>query len=180
MFKLRNTQLLLVLTFILLFSGCIKKLDTNGLTLQIDESQLNNPSEKFPMRKSFVIANVEIKQPHIFIKENTNKITANANIQLAAVFFPKTQGILQLSGTPYFNKEDSSIYLKDVEIEKLELINTNIDKAFSNALLSSFSPIVDEIFKTMPIYKIKKDSFKGSFVKDMKIENSELLVTFGL
>jgi hypothetical protein len=32
----------------------------------------------------------------------------------------------------------------------------------------------------MPIYKIKENSFKGSFVKDVKIENSELLVTFGL
>ena len=180
MFQFKKAQLLLIISLLVLFSGCIKKLDTNGLTLQIEESELNKSSNKFPIKKSFVIANVQIQQPHIFIKENTNKIAAKLDVEFAAIFLPKTNGILEISGNPYFNKEDSAIYLKDVEIEKLELTNTNIDKTFTNTLLSSFAPVVDEIFKTIPIYKIKKDSFKGSFVKDIKIENSELLVTFGL
>eukprot|EP00920_Eleutheroschizon_duboscqi_P039124 GHVT01094107.1.p1 GENE.GHVT01094107.1~~GHVT01094107.1.p1 ORF type:complete len:181 (+),score=6.38 GHVT01094107.1:36-578(+) len=180
MLSLKKLQILSVLILVVLFSGCIKKLDTDGLTLKIDESELNNSSKKFPIRESFVIANVEIEQPHIFIKENTNKIAASVNIKLAAIFLPKTNGSLLISGNPYFNKENSAIYLKDVEIEKLDFTNTNIGQAFSKTLLSSFSPVIDDIFKTMPIYKIKKDSFKGSFVKDVKIENSELLVTFGL
>ena len=180
MFAFKKTQLVLIISLLVLFTGCIKKLDTNGLTLQIDESELNRSSSKFPIQKSFVIANVQIEQPHIYIKENTNKIAANVAVEFAAIFLPKTNGTLEISGNPYFNKEDSAIYLKDVEIEKLELTNTNIDKAFSNTLLSSFAPIIDEIFKTMPIYKIKKDSFKGSFVKDVKIENSELFITFSL
>lgn len=176
----KKTQLLFIVLLIVVFSGCIKKLGTDGLTLKIEESQLNNNSKKFPIKRSFIVANVEIEQPHVFIKENTNKIAAQVDIKLAAIFLPKTEGSLQISGNPYFNKEDSAIYLKDVEIENLELTNTNLGKTFSKTLLSSFSPVIDEIFKTMPIYKIKEDSWKGSFVKDVKIEDSELLVTFGL
>ena len=42
------------------------------------------------------------------------------------------------------------------------------------------NPVFNNIFTTMPIYKIDKTSFKGSFVKDVKIVDSELFVTFGL
>ena len=124
----KKTQLLFIVLLIVVFSGCIKKLGTDGLTLKIEESQLNNNSKKFPIKRSFIVANVEIEQPHVFIKENTNKIAAQVDIKIAAIFLPKTEGSLQISGNPYFNKEDSAIYLKDVEIENLELTNTNLGK----------------------------------------------------
>jgi hypothetical protein len=175
-----KVQTLSIVFLLVLFTGCIKKLDTDGLTLKIQESQLNKNSSKFPMKKSFLIANIEIIQPKISVKENTNKLQALVDINVSAIFLPKTQGTVVVLGTPYFNKEQASIYLKDVSIEKLDFKNKDVSESVSLSVLSTMAPILDEIFKTMPIYKIKENSFKGSFVKDVKIEDSELLVTFGL
>jgi len=181
MYIFKKLQILMFLSFLILFSGCVRNLDTNGLTLKIDESELNkSASDKFPIRKSFVVANVEIDKPNIYIKENTNKIAASLDINLVAIFIPKTKGSLQVSGKPYFDKTNSYIYLRDVSIEKIDFSNSKVAQKIPTALLSSLAPLIDEIFKKVPIYKIKKDSWKGSFVKDMKVENSELLVTFGL
>lgn len=179
MYLFKKTHIFAILSFILLFSGCIKKFDTDGLTLKIDESELNKTSEYFPIKQDFVFANIDIKQPNIFIS-NTNRLNANMNINLSAIFIPSANGTFTLSGNPYFDKEKSAIFLRDIQVEELRFSNMNIDKNLADMVFSNMKPIIDTIFSNMPIYKIDKSSFKGSFVKDVKIEDSQLLVTFGL
>ena len=55
-----------------------------------------------------------------------------------------------------------------------------IDKNFVNTIITNTKPVIDNVFNRIPIYKVDKSSFKGSFINDIKIEDSELLVTFGL
>jgi hypothetical protein len=62
----------------------------------------------------------------------------------------------------------------------LKFTNIEIDKNFVNTLVSNTKPVIDDIFNTIPIYEVDKSSFKGSLIKDIKIEDSQLLVTFGL
>lgn len=179
MYLHKKSQILFILSLILLFSGCIKKLDSDGLTLKIEESELNKSSKDFPMKKDFIFANIQIEKPHIFIN-NKDRINANINLNLSTIFIPSTNGVFTLSGNPYFDKEKSAIFLKDIQIEELKFSNTNINRNFTNMLVSNMKLVLDNIFTNIPIYEIDKSSFKGSFVKDIKIEDSELLVTFGL
>ena len=174
---MKNLLLALLLVFL---TGCIKKLDTDGLTLKIDESELNKSSKEFPMKKNFVFANIQLEKPYIFIKDGTNRINAKIDISLSTVFMPSSFGTFALSGKPYFDKEKKAIFLEDVNIEELEFSNLDLSKNFTNMIMSNMKPVIDNIFTNIPIYEIDKSSFKGSFVKDVKIENSELLVTFGL
>jgi hypothetical protein len=173
-------QTLLLTSILLLISGCIRDVGLNGLTMNIDNEQLNKPSNKFPIKRDFVVANLEIKQPNIFIKDGENRISAKLDINISAIFIPKTAGKFEISGVPYFNKENASIYLNDVTIENIDFTDAKIDTRILSTLTSNIKPVINSMFKQIPIYKIKEDSFKGSFVKDVKIENSELLVTFGL
>ena len=179
MYLYKKAYILTILSFILLFSGCIKKFNTDGLTLKIDESELNKPSKYFPINQNFVFANIDIQQPNIFISD-TNRLNANMNMNLAAIFIPSANGVFTLSGNPYFDKEKSAIFLRDIQIEELKFSNMNIDKNFTDLVFSNMKPVIDTMFSNIPIYKIDKSSFKGSFVKDVKIEDSELLITFGL
>ncbi len=179
MYIQKKFQILLVLVFLVLSTGCIKKFDTDGLTLRIEENQLNNFSQEFPIRQNFVFANIELLKPHLFIKEGTNRLSATINLNISAIFIPNSNGTFLLSGVPYFDKEKSAIFLKDIELDELKMTNVNIDKNLLNTIVANTKPIIDNIFNTIPIYKIEKSSFKGSFVKDVKIEDSELLVTFG-
>ena len=175
--KLNTILIVLILT---LFTGCVRDVGLNGLTMNVSDEQLNKPSSKFPIKRDFVLANVGINQPNIFIKDGENRISAKLDINLSTVFMNTSTGKFEISGVPYFKKENSSIYLSDVNIENIDFTDAKIDKNILNTLTSNIKPILDSIFKQIPIYEIKKDSFKGSFVKDVKIEDSELLVTFGL
>lgn len=177
---LKKSHLLFIIALTLLFTGCVKSLNTDGLTLKLDSSELNShASDKFPIQKSFVVANIEVDKPNIYIKED-DKISASLDMVLNAILLPTTKGSIKISGKPYFDKEESAIFLRHVEVENLDFSNKDISKVVNKTLLSSIKPLVDEIFKTIPIYKIPKNSFRGSFVKDIKVENQELLVTFGL
>jgi hypothetical protein len=165
---------------ITLFTGCVRDVGLNGLTMNVNDEQLNKPSSKFPIKRDFILANVEVNQPNIFIKDGEDRISAKLDINLSTVFMAKSTGKFEISGVPYFNKENASIYLNDVIIQNIDFTDAKIDKNILSTLTSNIKPILDSIFKQIPIYTIKKNSFKGSFVKDVKIEDSELLVTFGL
>jgi hypothetical protein len=178
MYNYKKIQILLVLFTFLFFTACIKKFDSEGLTLKIEENELNNFSQEFPIRQNFVFANIELLKPHLFIKEGTNKLSANINLNISAILVPSSNGTLLFSGTPYFDKEKSAIFLKDIELDDLNMTNVNIDKTILSTIVANSKPIIDNIFNTISVYKIDKSSFKGSFVKDVKIEDSELLVTF--
>ena len=179
MYLQKKLHLILILFSLLFFTACIKKFDSDGLTLKIEENELNNFSQQFPIRQNFVFANIELLKPHLFIKEGTNKLSANINLNISAILVPNSNGTLLFSGTPYFDKEKSAIFLKDIELDELKMTNVNIDKTILNTIVANAKPVIDNIFNTIPVYKIDKSSFKGSFVKDVKIEDSELLVTFG-
>ena len=176
----KKLQILLVLFSLLFFTACVKNLDSNGLTLKIEESELNNFSQEFPINQDFVFANIQLQKPHIFVKDGTNRLAASINMSFSTIFLPSSDGTFSISGTPYFDRENSAIYLKNIQMEDLKLTNVTIDKNIVNALVVNTKPIIDNVFNTIPIYKIDKSSFKGSFINDIKIENSELLVTFGL
>lgn len=181
LYKYKSMKLFAVILAFFILSGCgLKSISSDGLTLKIDESELNQSMEDFPIKKNFIIANVEVNKPKIYIKKGTNRINASMNTNLSAIMLASTKASFELSGEPYFKKEDSAIYLKNVNIEELKFLNLNLDKSFINLFVSNMKPLIDTIFANIPIYKIKKDSFRGSFVKDIKIEDSELLVTFGL
>ena len=173
-------QILVFSLLLVLFTGCVKNIDSNGLTLNVPQSELNTKSSKFPIKKNFVFANVNIEQPKIFIKEGQDRLSAKIDLSLSALFIPKSKGVFEISGVPYFNKEKSAIFLEDVNIEDLTFTDLVLNKNFTKNLITNMTPIIDQIFSNIPIYEIDKSSFKGSFVKDVKIENSELLVTFGL
>lgn len=171
---------LIFLGILVLFSGCIKKLDSDGLTFKINENELNKSSKEFPIKKDFVFANIELMKPNIFIKEGTNRLNASIAMNISAIFVPQANSSIAISGVPFFNKENSSIYLKDIQIEKFDFSNLDINREFANLIITNMKPVIDNIFTNIPIYQLDKSSLKGSFVKDIKIENSELLVTFGL
>ena len=90
-----------------IFTGCIKKLDSEGLTLQIQESELNNFSQKFPINQDFVFAFVQLEKPYIYIKNGSNRLTATINTNFSTVLcLIQGEELFSLTGSPYFDKKN--------------------------------------------------------------------------
>lgn len=176
---LRKSQILLLALFAIIFTGCVQNIGPDGLTLRLSPSQLNMESNQFPIRKNFTVADVAIQKPNLSIN-NTNQIAADINLDLRAILMPTTKATLAIAGEPYFNKEKGAIFLRNVAINNIGFSNNSIAKSFSSSLIPSLGPLIDELFKNIPIYKLDKGSFQGQFVKDVKVQDQALLVTFGI
>lgn len=166
---------------VLLFfsAGCsVKNISSDGLTLRVTQSELNSHFKDFPIEKDYVFANIRVEKPKLFIKKGSKRINASMDTFVSAVMIPEKSGSFSISGIPYFNQKTKSIYLKNIHVEKFQIQDAPITKELANLLLSNLRPVIDNIFKKFPIYKVEKTSFLGNKVKNIKIEDGELLLHF--
>lgn len=172
---------LVLVIFTLFFSGCIHSVNKQGLVMSISESKLSSSfQDSFPIKKDFILGKLAIDNPKVKLPKNTNKIQVGIDLKLSSLFTPTQKGSFEISGIPSFKKENRGIYLKDIKIENISYGSIKLGDTFTQSFLTIFEPMVNEVFKDHPIYTIKRDSFQGTFVKNIKIEDSELLVTYGL
>ena len=65
-------------------------------------------------------------------------------------------------------------------IEKLDINGYKLASFLQDSAGDVIKPVIDELFRKIPIYKIDKNSIQGSFVKSVSVEDGSLLVRFGL
>jgi len=171
----------IVVVFSIFFTGCVQEVNKEGVTLGISGNQLTDSfKDSFPFEKNFVFGDLALKKPSIQMPKESNRINASIELGLKTLFTNAIRGNFTISGEPKFNQKDSSIYLQNLQLESFDFGRLKISDEFANTFRGAVRPMVNEIFKNYPIYKIPKDSFQGKFVKNIKVENSKLLVTYGL
>jgi hypothetical protein len=169
------------LFIIVISTGCVSPISKQGLVVSLSQNQLSNSFNKsFPINKNFVFGNILIDNPQITMPKNSKRIKAGISLDFTTIFTAKLKGKFSISGEPLFNKNETSIYLHNVRIEEFNFNNNKIGNTFSKSFLSSLQPMVNELFKKYPIYKIPEESFQGTFIKDVKVKNSQLLITYGI
>lgn len=174
-------QFLALLTLILFINGCVHQVNKEGLTLSLDESQLSESfKDKFPIKQEFVFGKVEINKPLIDIPKNSKRINTKIALRFTTMFTNALSGNFSISGEPFFDKKEASIYLQNIKIENFALSNFKIDDKFSKTFLITLKPMIDKVFKKFPIYRIPKESFHGNFIKNIKIKEEKLLITYGI
>lgn len=173
--------LVIFMLFSLLLSGCIHQLGKDGLTLSISEKQLSDSfDESLPYKKDFVFGNISIDNPKIKLLKKSNRVQAGIDFGLKTVFTSALQGKFKISGEAVYNKEKAAIFLHNIKLENFAFNQLKISDDFSKTFYLALEPMINEVLKLYPIYKVPKDSIHGSFVKDIKVENSKLLVTYGI
>ena len=170
-----------ILLIVLFLSACNQSLNKEGITLNITEEKLNESfKESFPFKKDFNFGNLSLKNPKIKMHKELNRIQADLDFGLKTIFTGTIKGAFSISGEPLFKQENSSIYLKNVILEDFNFGRLKISDEFSTTFKTALQDMINEVLKTYPIYRISKDSIQGSFVKSIKINDSKLLITYGI
>lgn len=182
MYSYKNLYSIILSIFIILtFTSCVHNINSKGLTLSVTDSELTQSfNDSFPIKKDFIFGSIQVENPKIDIFKDSQRVTSSINLNFSTLFTNTQKGNFTISGEPYFNKEESSIHLQDVRIERFEFAKLRLGKKFDETFLKTLSPMVDRLFQKIPIYKIPKDSFNGNFIKDIKIGDSKLLITYGI
>ncbi len=164
----------------LLFTGCIQNISPNGLTVRVPASTVTSSLEKqFPIKQSLQYGDVELSNPKALLTRGSNRVVTGTSIGFSSALIPKQTGKLYVSGIPSFDAQTGNIYLKEPMIDKLEFNGYKLSDYLQGPLKSAIIPIINELFRTTPIYTVNRSSLQGSFVKNVVVDNGELLVTFG-
>ncbi len=164
-----------------IFSGCIQNITPQGLTVSVPASQITKSlEEQFPITKDFDYGKITLEDPKASLRAGSNRVIAGTSISVSSALTPKQSGSLFVSGTPYFDAKSGAVYLREPNIEKLEFNGYEIASFMQGPLKSALIPIINEVFKSRPIYTLNKSSFQKSFVNNIRVEDGELLITFGL
>lgn len=178
---MKRLTIMIALFISLSFTGCIQDISQNGLTVRIPASTVTSALEKqFPIKQNFAYGDVELSNPKALLKRGSNRVMTGTSIAFANALIPKQKGSLYVSGVPFFDAQSGAVYLREPMIDKLDFNGYNLSSMISGPLKSAITPIINEIFRTTPIYHVNQNSIQGSFVKNVVVDNGELLVTFGL
>ncbi len=178
---MKKITIMITLLLSLLLTGCIQDISPQGFTVRIPASTVTSALEQqFPIKQSFAYGDVELSHPKALLSRGSNRVVTGTSIGFSNAFIPKQKGSLYVSGIPYFDAQSGAIYLREPMIDKLEFNGYKLSSMIQGPLKSAIIPIVNEIFRTTPIYKVNRSSIQGSFVKNVTVDNGELLVTFGL
>ncbi len=178
---MKKLSIIIALLAVLLFTGCIQNISPNGLTVRIPAATVTSSLEKqFPIKQRFNYGDIELSNPKALLTRGSNRVVTGTSIGFSNALIPKQKGSLYVSGVPFFDAQSGAVYLREPMIDKLEFNGYQLSSMIQGPLKSAIIPIINEIFRTTPIYKINRSSIQGSFVKNVVVDNGELLVTLGL
>jgi len=178
---MKKTMTILLFIATLSLTGCIQNISQNGLTVRVPAATVTSAlEEQFPIKQSFSYGNVELSNPKALLTRGSNRVMTGTSIGFSNFLIPKQNGSLYVSGVPYFDAQSGAVYLREPMIEKLEFNGYKLSSIVQGPLKNALIPIINEVFRQTPIYKINRSSLQGSFVKNVVVDNGELLVTFGL
>jgi hypothetical protein len=169
------------LLLMLLLTGCIKDINPSGMTIVIPASQINETLQKeFPITQKTQYGKVTLANPKALLEKGSDRIKAGSTVIFSNALIPEQKGSVYVSGKPYFDAKTGSVYLTQPMIEKLDINGYKLASFMHGSVADIVKPVIDEVFRKIPIYKINKNSIQGSFVKSVSVEDGSLLVRFGL
>ncbi len=178
---MKKISIMIALLLSLFLTGCIQDISPQGLTVRIPASTVSSALEKqFPIRQDFAYGNVELSHPKAMLTRGSDRVVTGTDIAFSNALIPRQSGSLFVSGIPFYDAQSGAVYLREPMIDKLEFNGYKLSSMLQGPLKSAIIPIINEIFRQTPIYKINRSSLQGSFVKNVVVDNGELLVTFGL
>ncbi len=172
---------LFLLTMTLFLSGCIHSINKQGLTIRVPASQITQSLEQqFPVSQNFQYGKVTLQNPKALLHAGSDRVQAGTTLSFSNSLIPTQSGSLMVSGKPIFDAKTGAVYLTQPNIDKLEFNGYKLASFMKGPLKDAVLPLINEVFRTRPIYRLNQNSLQSAFVKNIRVSNGELLISFGL
>lgn len=171
---------ILGLVLVLFVSGCVG-LSPKGLTLTIPGATVAQYiQDQFPISKDSDYGKVMITDPDLLLSNDSDKINIGSALSIKPKFLPAMNADVNVSGKLTYNASSKEFYLLDPNINSLSFNEQSFLSMLPDNFKNSIKPIIKEIFRNIPIYKLDPNSIHAAFVNDARIENGNLEITYGL
>lgn len=155
----------------------------SGLTMGLSAATLQDAVAKsFPKRScSLGVACLEVSKPAVQLPKGSDRVVVAADV-IAAIGSHRYPGKLAINGRIRYVRESGSVFLDDVQVERLEVDGLAAPVA---TLMKSEAPVALRLLLTrQPVYVLTTDSRIGVLARrwlhDVEVADGKLRLTFQL
>lgn len=174
-----KTWLILVLAVLAAIVGCNAREVT--VTLTRDEIQAH-VAPRFPITKNWLVLNIILSEPEIFLSENANQIGINTRVELNIPSLKPISGYLGIAAVPRYDAESKSFYLEQATVERLDL--PGLIPELQDKARTAIESIARQELAKRPIYELKgkylKEITTAYTLREVQVRNGKLQATFSL
>ncbi|MBU4033207.1 MAG: DUF1439 domain-containing protein [Proteobacteria bacterium] len=171
--------LLLVVAVLATITGCNPH--EVVVTLSSDEIQ-ERVAPHFPLKKNWLIVNVVLRDPKIFLPEGANHIGINMLVEVNVPLLKTIAGQIRATAVPRYDPKAKAFYLDQATVDRLEL--PGIIPELEGKARSAIESTARQELAKHPIYELKGRNLAevpGAFtLQEVQVRDGKLRATFGL
>ena len=170
---------------LLLFALLITMVGCNSgdmvVTLTRDEIQAR-VAPRFPITKNWLVVNIVLRDPEIFLPEGTNQIGINMLVEVNVPLLKTISGHLRATAAPRYDAESRSFYLDQATVERLDL--PGLMPELQDKARSAAESMARQELGKHPIYELKGRNLKeitaAYSLKEVQVRDGKLRAIFAL
>ncbi|HIJ90807.1 MAG: DUF1439 domain-containing protein [Desulfobulbaceae bacterium] len=151
------------------------------VTLTRDEIQ-TRIAPSFPISKNWLVVNVILSQPEIFLPEGTNQIGINMLVEVNIPFMKPITGHLGATAVPRYDAESKSFFLDQAAVERLNM--PGLIPEIQAKARTAIESIAQQELTKHPIYELKGRNLKeitAAFtLREVQVRDGKLRAIFSL
>jgi len=172
---------------IALLAGTYYYFSGKEYVVRISESDIQDKlEEKLPLTKTYLfIIQVTLNNPRVNLKNGSNKVGAGLDVVFNITLNKNPKplgGTVDVSGGVRYLSEKGQFFLTNPAIESLTV--QGIDPKYTDKANKALTKALAEYYKNNPIYTLRVNDLKQAaakmVLKDVVVENQELVITLGI
>ena len=174
-------NLLLGIFFVFGLNACVSvSPDGRGYTVSIPLDVINSTvSQNFPQSQKTNYGTLLVEKPNILGKQGSNKLSVGSSFTFSNMFIPNgIKGAVSFSSGVRYSSNDKGLYLTSPMIDDIRFQNFSLSKYLTPQMRNMIGDVISQQLMKNPIYHM--NNIGASFVKDVGIENGNLMVILGL
>jgi len=169
------------IVFILGLSGCVGIAPGGqGYNITVPMNVINSTvGQNFPQSQKTNYGTLMIDKPNILGQQGSDKLGVGTSFTFSNMFVPNgIKGTVSLSSGVRYNARDRGLYLASPMIDDIKFQNFALSKYMTPQIRNLIGDIITQKLSNKPIYHM--NNMGASFVKDIRVENGNVVVNVGL
>ena len=171
------------LSLIVVLNSCVEKTGQGlgtQLTFSLSPSDINTfLKREFPVEKEFDLGKLILSDAEVSSIKSKDKIKLGLDVAYKPPLIPTTiKGGVKVIGGIKYDPKKKALFLKDPMVQEIKFWN----KSFSlpKEIQGVVGGFVGEVFNNIPIYKFSGGNLATYLLKDVRVEDGKIKVSFGL
>jgi len=171
--------LILALAILIAMAGC----NSNEVAVNLTRDEIQaRVAPRFPITKNWLVVNIVLREPEIFLPEGANQIGINMLVEVNVPLLKTISGHLKAKAVPRYDAESKSFYLDQATFERLDL--PGLMPELEAKARSSIETMARQEFAKHPIYELKGRNLKeitaAYALKEVQVRDGKLRAIFAL